>query len=307
MTTGLVIKSTGSWYTVLDNDKVIKCRIKGKFRTKKIDTTNPVTVGDKVKYIINEGDDTGIITEISERKNYIIRKSSNLSKQAHLLAANIDQALLMVTLSLPKTSTEFIDRFLLSTESFHIPTIILFNKTDLYKDKLEEEYNKLFKTYTDIGYKCISLSVKENENIDLVMNLMKNKLSLIAGLSGVGKTSLIKAINPSADLKTADVSDYHKTGKHTTTFSEIFKLNNDSYIIDTPGIKGFGIVDIEKNEIGLYFPEIFKKSKDCQFYNCTHIHEPGCAVIHSVESGEIASSRYKSYLSIYHDSESKYR
>ena len=306
MSKGLVTKSTGSWYLVLDQGEIIRCRIKGKFRTKDIVTTNPVTVGDRVEYDLME-DGTGIITQIEERRNYIIRRSTRFHKEAHLLAANIDQALIMVSLKFPVSPTEFIDRFLVTAEAYQIESTILINKIDL----LENEDCKLlceFKsTYEKAGYKCLELSVTENKNIQETYNLMMGKISLLAGNSGVGKTSLINLIAPELNLKTEDISDYHQAGKHTTTFSEIFQLNDNTYIIDSPGIKGFGLIDLKKDEIGLYFPEIFRISKDCKFYNCTHLHEPGCAVIEAVNSEQIGLSRYRSYLSIMTDEDSKYR
>lgn len=302
----MIIKSTGSWYTILDGQDIVKSRIKGKFRIKGIKTTNPVTVGDKVGYEILE-DGTGLIHSIEKRKNYIIRRATSFHNEAHLLAANIDLALLMVSLKAPATPREFIDRFLLTAEAYHIPIVLLINKIDLLTASEQEMLNDFISTYKLAGYKCIKLSVKDNINVDQVFHIMKRKLNLIAGNSGVGKTALINAIDPSLNLKTNTISDSHHSGKHTTTFSEIFTLDNNTYIIDSPGIKGFGLIDIDKNEIGLYFPEIFKLSKNCKFYNCSHIHEPGCAVMTGVDKGRIGKSRYKSYLNIMNDTGSKYR
>ena len=306
MNKGLVIKSTGSWYLVFTDGEVIRCRIKGKFRTKDIVTTSPVTVGDKVEYEMIE-DGTGLITKIDERKNYIIRRSTRFHKEAQLLAANIDQVLLMISLKYPASPMEFIDRFLVTAEAYHIKSIILINKVDLLKKEDDVKLTEFKSTYNKAGYKCLEMSVPENKNVQEAYALMKGKISLIAGNSGVGKTTLINTIAPSLKLKTEEISDYHEAGKHTTTFSEIFQLNKNTYIIDSPGIKGFGLIDMEKEEIGLYFPEIFRISKECKFYNCTHLHEPGCAVIEAVKDGEIGFSRYKSYAHIMTDEDSKYR
>ncbi len=302
----MVIKSTGSWYTVLDDDTIINCRIKGKFRIKGIKTTTPAIVGDKVEYNMLE-DGTGIILNIEKRKNYIIRRATSFHNEAHLLAANIDIAFLMVTLKSPQTQREFIDRFLITAEAYHIQSIILINKIDLLIKEDQKMLYDFINTYNLAHYKCIQISVKDNMNIDKVYELMKGKLNLIAGNSGVGKSALINTIDPSLNLKIDEISDYHKSGKHTTTFSEIFILDEDTYIIDTPGIKGFGLIDFNKNEIGLFFPEIFNISKNCKFYNCSHIHEPGCAVMDAVNKGLIGNSRYMSYLSIMQDNNSKYR
>jgi len=303
---GLVIKSTGSWYIVLDNKMEIPCRIKGKFRLKNLKTTNPVTVGDKVDYELND-DKTGLIINIEDRKNYIIRKSTSFSKEAQLIAANIDLAFLMVSLKFPETPFEFIDRFLVTAEAYHIQCIILINKIDIINNEDVILLDNFIKTYSLAGYKSIPISVIKNTNISEVITLLQNKICLVAGNSGVGKTSLINLLSPSLNLKTAEISNYHKTGKHTTTFAELFCINNNTYIIDSPGIRGFGLIDFEKSEIGLFFPEIFRISKNCKFYNCTHSHEPGCAVIQALDSHQIALSRYRSYLNMLNDKDEKYR
>jgi ribosome biogenesis GTPase / thiamine phosphate phosphatase len=304
--TGIVIKSTGSWFTVLDNSNEVACRIRGTFRLKNIKTTNPVAVGDKVKYEL-KNDRTGIIISIEERKNYIIRKASAFSKEAQLIATNIDLALLMISLKSPETPLEFIDRFLITAEAYHIPSIILINKIDLLTHVELIRVENFIHAYSLAGYKCIPMSINQKNNLDWIREYLNNKISLLAGNSGVGKTSLINALAPSLNLKTAEISDSHQTGKHTTTFSELFCIDKNSFIIDSPGIRGFGLIDFDKSEIGLYFPEIFTISKDCRFYNCTHLHEPGCAVIKAVENQQIAPSRYKSYVNIFNDKGRKYR
>lgn len=305
MPQGLVLKSTGSWYTVSSGNEIYQCRIKGKFRIKGIRTSNPVTVGDKVNFDIQPEDHTGIIHSIEPRSNYVIRKATRFHHESHLIAANIDQAFLMVTLKSPETPFEFIDRFLLSAEMFFIKTIILINKIDVIDNIQLEEFINIYQL---AGYDCIPISVKDGMGIQEIENLMKQKLTLIAGNSGVGKSSLINAINPELNLKIGEISEYHKSGKHTTTFSEIFKITDECLVVDTPGIKSFGLIDIEKNEIGVYFKDVFHASDDCKFYNCTHIHEPGCAVRKAVEEGKVAASRYKSYVNIFlADDEDKHR
>ncbi len=306
MKTGLITKTTGSWHTVNDDGSFIRCKMKGTYRQKGIKTTNPVAVGDHVDY---ESDDnkTGLITEIHPRKNYIIRKSINLSKEAHILAANLDQAILIFTLAYPETPLEFIDRFLVSAEAYHIPSRLVINKTDIYDEKTTSVMYDLIAVYSKIGYPCLQVSAVTHSNIERLKDVLKNKTSLVAGNSGVGKTTLINFVQPGLNLKVDDISMYHKTGKHTTTFSEMFPLDIGGYVIDSPGIKGFGVIDFEKSEVGLFFPEIFTTSVNCQYYNCSHSHEPGCAVKEAVESGSIARSRYRSYLSILADSNSKYR
>lgn len=306
--TGLVIKNTGSWYLVkADDGRSVDCKIKGNFRLKGIRTTNPVSVGDRVHIDINK-EGTAFITKIEERKNYIIRKSSNLSKQAHILAANLDQALLIITVNYPETSTVFIDRFLATAEAYRIPVKLIINKVDLYDEADISYTDALIHLYEGIGYPCYKVSAKTGEGIEEVRELLKDKISLLSGNSGVGKSTLINAILPGLSLKTGDISDAHGTGMHTTTFSEMFELPQGGYIIDTPGVKGFGTIDFKEEEIGHFFPEIFKFSANCRFNNCTHRHEPGCAVKEALENHRISESRYNSYLSILEDAnEGKYR
>ncbi|MCB9336228.1 MAG: ribosome small subunit-dependent GTPase A [Flavobacteriales bacterium] len=305
---GIVIKSTGSWYTVrLENGEKVEARILGKFRLSGIRTTNPVAVGDVV---CTKKDDSGtvVINGIDERKNYIIRKSINLSKRSHILAANIDQAILVVTLAQPQTFTGFIDRFLVSAEAYHIPTIILFNKVDIYNEDELEKLKDLKKVYSQIGYQCIEVSATENINIDKVKELMKNKTSMVSGHSGVGKSTLLNCIEPDLNLKTSEISESHLQGKHTTTFAEMFELSFGGYIIDTPGVKAFGLIDFDKNELSHYFLEMRERLNDCQFNNCQHINEPKCAIKEAVAKGEIAEFRYNNYLSMYNDDqEESYR
>ncbi len=313
MNKGIVIKSTGSWYTVKQEDgSNIECKIKGKFRIKGIKSTNPIAVGDHVEFKVSKTieDDKnthiGLIIKIIDRKNYIIRKSTNLSKQSHIIAANIDQAFLVVTVNFPITTTTFIDRFLASAEAYRIPCTLIFNKIDRYNPEQILTMNKLIELYESIGYRCLTTSAKKKIGLDTLQSWMENKTNVFSGHSGVGKSTLINAIEPNLNLKTKEISDYHQTGKHTTTFSEMFDLSFGGYIIDTPGIKGFGMLDMEKEEIGHYFPEIFKRLEKCQFYNCTHIHEPGCEVKNAVANGEISESRYFSYVGLL-DGEEKYR
>jgi len=303
---GIVIKTTGSWHTVKEGNKITACRIRGIFREKELKITNPVAVGDLVHYEKDQGN-SGLIIHIEPRRNYIIRRSSNLSKEAHILAANIDQAFLMITLVMPETPPEFTDRFLLSAEAYHIPVILLINKTDLLAGKSVSLLRSVTETYRNAGYTCMEISVKTGTGIQEVVESMKDKTSLLAGNSGVGKSSLINQICPAADLKTMDISASHKTGKHATTYAEMIPLPDGGNIIDTPGIRGFGIIDMDKNEIGLYFTDIFRISRDCSFYNCTHIHEPGCAVRKAVYDGILAQSRYQSYVNIFSDRNEKYR
>jgi ribosome biogenesis GTPase len=303
---GVVIKTTGSWHTVKDGNIITVCKIRGRFREKELKVTNPVAVGDFVHYEKDSGG-TGLIIQIEPRRNYIIRRSSNLSKEAHILAANIDQAFLMITLTMPVTPSEFTDRFLLTAEAYHIPAILLINKTDLLSGETLSGLHSVAATYRNAGYTCLEISVKTGNGVPTVIGHMRDKTSLLAGNSGVGKSSLINRLYPAADLKTMDISTSHKTGKHATTFAEMISLPFGGSIIDTPGIRGFGIIDLEKNEIGLYFTDIFRISNDCAFYNCTHIHEPGCAVRKAVEDGILAQSRYQSYMNIFLDRNEKYR
>lgn len=305
---GLVIKNTGSWYTVkTDDDQLIESKIKGNFRLKGIRSTNPVAVGDHVEIITNQ-EGTAFISAIEDRRNYIIRKSPNLSKQSHILAANVDQALLVVTVNYPQTSTTFIDRFLASAEAYSVPVVLVFNKHDLLSEE-ELHYEKMMCTlYETVGYKCVEISAETGEGVEQLFPILKDKISLLSGNSGVGKSTLINRLIPHASQRTAEISDAHNTGMHTTTFSEMIELPGGGYLIDTPGIKGFGTFDIEKEELTSYFKEIFHFSKDCRFSNCTHTHEPGCAVIKAVEDHFIAASRYQSYLSMLEDKdENKYR
>jgi ribosome biogenesis GTPase len=305
---GLVIKNTGSWYTVkTDDGQLIESKIKGNFRLKGIRSTNPVAVGDYVQLITNQ-EGTAFISSIEDRRNYIIRKSPNLSKQSHILAANVDQALLVVTVNYPQTSTTFIDRFLAGAEAYRVPVIIIFNKTDLLAEE-EFRYQKMMRTlYETIGYQCIELSAATGEGVDELRSFIKEKKSLLSGNSGVGKSTLINQLIPDAEQRTAEISEAHNSGMHTTTFSEMLELPEGGYLIDTPGIKGFGTFDIEKEELTSYFKEIFKFSQGCRFSDCTHTHEPGCAVIKAVEEHYIAASRYQSYLSMLEDKdENKYR
>lgn len=313
MNKGIVIKSTGSWFTVkTDSGNIVECKIKGNFRIRDLKSTNPVAVGDHVEIILQdqEGDDpakpVGMITDIVERRNYIIRKSSNLSKQYQIIASNIDQAFLIVTINYPITTTTFIDRFLASAEAYRIPCTLIFNKTDRYSPVQRDQMLKLIEIYENIGYHCLETSAKQNEGIDQIREWMKDKISVFSGHSGVGKSTLINKVEPTLNLKTREISDYHETGKHTTTFSEMFELSFGGYIIDTPGIKGFGMMEMKKEEIGHYFPEIFKRLDKCQYYNCTHTHEPGCEVKRAVSENEIAKSRYLSYLGLLENDE-KYR
>lgn len=276
-------------------------------RVKGVQTTNPVAVGDNVLIDTEKDNETGIITEVLERKNYILRKASNLSKHSQIIAANLDQVLLMVTIILPKTPVEFIDRLLVTAEAYRIPVKIIFNKTDLYGKEESGRMEYLISVYSQIGYVCLRLSLNKGSGLDELRELMKNKTSLISGNSGVGKTTLLNILNPELDLKTAEISDYHKQGKHITTFPEMHRLPFGGFAIDTPGLRGFGVVDMERNEIYHFFPEIFKISKDCRFYNCLHLDEPGCAVRKSVEQGGINILRYRSYISILNDENTKYR
>lgn len=309
MTHGLVIKNTGSWYLVrTDDGSEVNCKIKGNFRLKGIRTTNPVAVGDRVSIIPNE-DGTASINGIAPRRNYIIRRASNLSKEAHIIAANLDQALLVVSLVHPVTSTTFIDRFLATAEAYRVPAVLVINKIDLMDDDDSREYlDAVSYLYRSIGYTVVPISAKTGEGLDDLRGLLDGKVSLLSGNSGVGKSSLINDLIPGLELRTAEISATHDTGMHTTTFSEMFQLPGGGYLIDTPGIKGFGTIDFDRNEVAHFFPEIFRCSADCRYGDCTHTHEPGCAVREALERNLIAQSRYASYLSILEDSEpDKYR
>lgn len=305
---GLVIKNTGSWYSVkTDTGKVVECKIKGNFRLKGIRSTNPVAVGDNVEIALNS-EGTAFITHIEERRNYIIRKSQNLSKQSHILAANVDQAFLIVTVNYPQTSTTFIDRFLASAEAYSVPVVLVFNKCDILSDDERHYQQSVIHLYETIGYECREVSATTGEGVDGLHALLKGKITLLSGNSGVGKSTLINQILPEANLRTAEISDAHNTGMHTTTFSEMLEFPEGGYIIDTPGIKGFGTFNMEPEELTSYFPEIFHFSKGCKFSNCTHTHEPGCAVLKAIDDHFIAQSRYQSYLNMLEDKdENKYR
>jgi len=305
---GLVIKNTGSWYQVkTDEGNLIECKVRGNFRLKGIRSTNPVAVGDYVFITLNS-EGTAFITEIEDRKNYIIRKATNLSKQSHILAANVDQVILIITVARPVTSTVFIDRFLAGAEAYRVPVVLLFNKVDDLNDDEMLYLDKLINLYETIGYQCYRVSAKFGQGLSAIMSALKDKVTLVSGNSGVGKSSFINAILPNLKLRTAEISDIHETGMHTTTFSEMYEIPDGGYLIDTPGIKGFGTFDMEEGEIGHYFKEFFFFSKDCKYGNCTHTHEPGCAVLKAIKEHLISESRYQSYLSMLEDhEEGKYR
>ena len=303
---GLVIKSTGSWYTVLGDDGVkYDCRIKGKFRMKGLVTTNPVAVGDVVDFETEPDLQTAVITHLHQRKNYIIRKSINLSKQAQVIAANLDQACLVVTLASPRTSLGFIDRFLVTAEAYAIPSILIFNKLDLFSEEGKEILAEYMAVYEKIGYPCYAVSALNGDNLDTIKALLTNKTSLFSGHSGVGKSSLINQILPGIELRTGVISDFSDSGKHTTTFAEMFELPFGGKLIDTPGIRELGVIDIEKEELGHFFPEMRQRLNTCKYHNCVHVNEPGCAVLLALENGEIEPSRYDSYMSIYLGNDSR--
>lgn len=305
---GLVVKNTGSWYTVkTDSGQLVDCKLKGNFRLKGIRSTSPVAVGDFVQIVTN-AEGTAMITAIDDRKNYIIRKSPNLSKQSQIIAANLDQAFLLVTIKYPETSTIFIDRFLAGAEAYRIPVVLVFNKTDLLNEEERHYQQMMMNLYETIGYHCVEISAETGQGMEVINALLAQKVTLLSGNSGVGKSTLINVLIPHAEQRTAEISDAHGTGIHTTTFSEMIALPHGGYVIDTPGIKGFGTFDIEPEELTSYFKEIFAFSKDCKFNNCTHTHEPGCAVRTAVENHYISESRYQSYLSMLDDKEeNKYR
>lgn len=290
-----------------DDGNIVESKIKGNFRLKGIRSTNPVAVGDRVEIIRNQ-EGTAFISAIEDRRNYIIRKSQNLSKQSHIIAANVDQAFLIVTVNYPQTSTTFIDRFLASAEAYSVPVVLVFNKTDLLSEEERHYQDMMITLYETVGYQCVAISAEKGDGVDTLLPLLHDKITLLSGNSGVGKSTLINRILPGVNLRTAEISDSHNTGMHTTTFSEMLLLPDGGYIIDTPGIKGFGTFNMEPEEISGFFKEIFRFSKDCRFNNCTHTHEPGCAVIKAVEDHYIAASRYQSYLSMLNDKdENKYR
>jgi ribosome biogenesis GTPase len=300
---GLVVRTTGSSFLVkTENGNLTECIVKGNFRIKGIKSTNPVVVGDRV-VVEDTTEDKAYIIEIDDRINYIVRKPTNLSKQLHIIAANIDQALLIITLKSPETNTTFIDRFLATAEAYRIPVHILINKIDLYDENDLEYMDGLVKLYNSIGYQCTGISAKKDLGIDQLREIIKGKISLLSGNSGVGKSTILNTIDPRYNARTGLISNSHHKGMHTTTFSEMYDLGDESYLIDTPGIKGFGTIDMKQEEVGHYFPEIFKHSQDCRFNNCTHTHEPGCAVLKAKEDHFISESRYISYLSILNDEE----
>lgn len=300
---GTIIKNAGSWYVVqTDDDRLLSCQVKGNFRLRGIRSTNPVAVGDRVNV------DGGFITEICDRRNYIIRKASNLSKQSHILAANVDQVLLIVTIAHPETSTTFIDRFLATAEAYRIPVIILFNKADLYTEEENQQAEKLISLYSSLEYITLKCSVLLGQGLEQLEDLLHDRTTLLAGNSGVGKSTLLNALVPGLEARTEVISESHDTGQHTTTFSEMHTLPNGGRVIDTPGIKGFGTFDIERTEVSHYFREIFKIGQECRFQDCTHTHEPHCAVLQALEEGHIAQSRFTSYLSMLDDKDAdRYR
>lgn len=308
MDKGLVIKNTGSWYVVkTDDGALVECKIKGNFRLKGIRSTNPIAVGDRV-CIVPNAEGTAFITEIEDRKNYIIRRASNLSKQSHIIAANVDACMLVVTVNYPETSTTFIDRFLASAEAYRVPVNLVFNKVDLYSEDELRYLDGLVNLYTHIGYPCYRISAANGEGVDALKEDLQGKITLFSGHSGVGKSTLINYLLPDQQLKTGEISSVHNKGMHTTTFSEMYPLGENGYIIDTPGIKGFGTFDMDEEEVGHYFKEIFQYAKDCKYNNCTHTHEPGCAVRDAVGKHLISESRYTSYLNMLEDKEEgKYR
>ena len=302
-----VTKTTGSFYWVMDDDgKIFGCRLRGNIRLKDYKFTNPVVVGDRVSIALS-GEEDYMIQSVDERKNYIVRRSVKLSKQIHIIASNIDQAVLMATISHPKTHLEFIDRYLVTAEAYHIPSLILFNKADLCTDKEIGEMASHIELYEQIGYKCIVLSALKDESFDEIRKLMKDKCTLFSGHSGVGKSTLLNRLDPTLNIKTSELSEAFKSGKHTTTFAEMHTIKDLGMVIDTPGIKGLGVIDIPKEEISQYFPEMLNLISQCKFHNCTHIDEPSCAIKKAIEEGKIDVSRYRSYLSIFDEEAEKYR
>ncbi|MCF8217879.1 MAG: ribosome small subunit-dependent GTPase A [Bacteroidales bacterium] len=295
---GIIIKSTGKWYLVQTTEgEKLYCALKGKFRIKGLKTTNPLAVGDNVIFHMQD-EDTGVIKHIKPRSNYIIRKSTKLSSQAHIIASNIDQGLIVATLSYPRTSTGFIDRFLVTAAAYHIPVKIIFNKSDIYTEEENVQLKELTQTYKAIGYETLVTSAKTSDGLEQLQDYLDQKRSVIVGHSGVGKSALLNTLVPGMNLRIGDLSHVHLKGKHTTTFAEMHEIWKGSYVIDTPGIKEFGLIDMEKEEVHLFFPEMFKLNDQCRFYNCTHVHEPGCAVKKAVENGEIKRFRYKNYLNM---------
>jgi ribosome biogenesis GTPase len=294
------------WVRTLEGT-IIQCSIRGKFRISGIRATNPVAVGDRVHFETGEDGISGVITSIADRTNYIIRRSSKLSKEYQLLASNVDLAWLMISMVLPRTLTAFVDRVLVSTEAYRIPVILLFNKTDLYRRTEMAEMESLIEIYSKIGYRCMKLSLQNKKGLEAVRSTMAGKVNVITGNSGVGKSTLVNVLDPTFRLKTAALSDLHQTGKHTTTFSEMFELDGNIRIIDTPGIRGFGMIDIEKEELFHFFPEIFRASKKCRYHNCMHLHEPGCNVKQEVEAGTISSIRYLNYVTMMEEEGNRYR
>lgn len=306
MMKGMVIKSTGSWYQVLGDDgRHYECRIKGKFRTKGIRTTNPIAVGDRIEFELEPDQESAVISALEPRRNYIIRKSINLSKQAQILGANLDQAILVVTLASPPTSLGFIDRFLVTAEAYSVPAALVFNKLDLFSEEGLEILEEYVSIYSELGYPCYEVSALEGTNIDQLRDLLRDKVTLVSGHSGVGKSSLINAIAPGSQLRTGSISDWSDKGKHTTTFAEMLPLPFGGYLIDTPGIRELGIVDIEQAELSHFFPEMRALLNACRFHNCRHVNEPGCAVLDALEAGDIQPSRYESYLSIYQNEDNR--
>ncbi|MEG2366162.1 MAG: ribosome small subunit-dependent GTPase A [Alistipes sp.] len=300
--TGVVVRATGSWYEVLNGTQIVQCRIRGKLRLKGVRSTNPVVVGDRVQCETTD-DQTCCIIDIEPRRNYVIRRASNLSKESHIIAANIDQALLMVTLVEPETATEFVDRFLVTCEAYKVPAVLLLSKIDLQSAEAVAEFRAI---YQSAGYRVLEVSAHQGEGLEQVKELLAGRTTLFAGNSGVGKSTLVQTIDPRLDIRTGEISDSHHKGRHTTTFSTMYPLTGGGAIIDTPGIKGFGLLDIDDAELWHYYPEMLRVGSGCRFYNCTHTHEPGCAVVAAVEQGEIAYSRYESYLKIL-DEDDKYR